>query len=104
MGMGARLPKILMLYVKNLVFLDGAIAVLAPDLDLVAEVASLSSGLATAHGERFATELGVSADGFVVDEAAIRASFGIVDDSTEGVTYSELRRRRETIRRRLDRR
>ena len=104
MGMGARLPKILMLYVKNLVFLDGAIAVLAPDLDLVAEVASLSTGLATTHGERFATELGVSADGFAVDEAAIRASFGIVDDSTEGVTYSELRRRRETIRKRLDRR
>ena len=104
MGMGARLPKILMLYVKNLVFLDGAIAVLAPDLDLVAEVAALSTGLATTHGDRFAAELGVSADGFAVDETAIRASFGIVDDSTEPVTYSELRKRRETIRKRLDRR
>ncbi|HPU40591.1 MAG TPA: AarF/ABC1/UbiB kinase family protein, partial [Microthrixaceae bacterium] len=104
MGMGARLPKILMLYVKNLVFLDGAIAVLAPDLDLVAEVAALSTGLATTHGERFAAELGVSAEGFAVDETAIRASFGIVDDSTDPVTYSELRKRRETIRRRLDRR
>lgn len=104
MGMGARLPKILMLYVKNLVFLDGAIAVLAPDLDLVAEVSSLSTGIATTHGERFAAELGVDADSFAVDEAAIRASFGIVDDSTEHVTYKELRRRREVIRRRLDRR
>lgn len=104
MGMGARLPKILMLYVKNLVFLDGAIAMLAPDLDIVAEVASLSTGLANEHGDRFAAELGVSADGFAVDEAAIRASFGIVDDSTEQLTYSELRRRRETIRRRLERR
>ncbi len=104
MGMGARLPKILMLYVKNLVFLDGAIAVLAPDLDLVAEVAALSTGLATTHGERFAAELGVSAEGFAVDESAIRASFGIVDDSTEPVTYGELRKRREVIRKRLDRR
>ncbi len=104
MGMGARLPKVLMLYVKNLVFLDGAIAVLAPDLDLVAEVAALSTGLATEHGERFAAELGVSADGFAVDESAIRASFGIVDDTTDAVTYSELRKRRETIRKRLDRR
>jgi len=93
-----------MLYVKNLVFLDGAIAVLAPDLDLVAEVTSLSTGIATTHGERFAAELGVEPGSFAVDEAAIRASFGIVDDSTEHVTYSELRRRREVIRKRLDRR
>lgn len=104
LGYGARLPKILMLYVKNLVFLDGAIAVLAPDLDLVAEVASLSTGLADAHGEQFAAELGLDAGDFAVDEAAIRASFGIVDDSTEHVTYNELRRRREVIRKRLDRR
>ena len=39
LGYGARLPKILMLYVKNLVFLDGAIAMLAPDLDLLGEFA-----------------------------------------------------------------
>lgn len=104
MGMGARLPKILMLYVKNLVFLDGAIAMLAPDLDLLAEVASLSTGLAETHGEQFAAELGVSAEGFAVDQAAIRASFGIVDDSMEKVTYRDLQQRRETIRRRLEHR
>jgi len=34
LGYGARLPKELMLFVKNMVFLDGAIASLAPDLDL----------------------------------------------------------------------
>ena len=38
LGYGARLPKELMLYVKNMVFLDGAIARLAPDLDLLAEI------------------------------------------------------------------
>ncbi|MGA1451584.1 MAG: ABC1 kinase family protein, partial [Ilumatobacteraceae bacterium] len=38
LGYGARLPKELMLYVKNMVFLDGAIARLAPELDLLAEV------------------------------------------------------------------
>lgn len=37
LGYGARLPKTLMLYVKNLVFLDGAIARLAPELDLLEE-------------------------------------------------------------------
>lgn len=104
MGMGARLPKILMLYVKNLVFLDGAIATLAPDLDLLGEVASLSTNLAQTHGARFAAELGVSADGFAVDEAAIRASFGIVDDSMDKVTYRDLQQRRDVIRRRLEHR
>ena len=39
LGYGARMPKELMLFVKNLVFLDGAIATLAPDLDLIGEVA-----------------------------------------------------------------
>ena len=35
LGYGARMPKELMLYVKNMVFLDGAIARLAPDLDML---------------------------------------------------------------------
>ena len=42
LGYGARLPKELMLFVKNMVFLDGAIARLAPDLDLLAEIANIS--------------------------------------------------------------
>ena len=43
-----------MLFVKNLVFLDGAIATLAPDLDLFAEIANISIYFATTHGERIA--------------------------------------------------
>ena len=31
---GAKLPKHLMLYVKNMIFIDGAIVRLAPDIDL----------------------------------------------------------------------
>ena len=42
LGSGARLPKPLMLFVKNLVFLDGAIATLAPDLDLLAEITNIA--------------------------------------------------------------
>ena len=104
LAMGARLPKILMLYVKNLVFLDAAIANLAPDLDLITEFANLSTHLAVTHGDRFAQEIGVSAEQFQVDPDAIRASFGIVDEPDVAVTYRELQRRRELIRRRLERR
>ena len=38
LGIGARLPKELMLFIKNMVFLDGAIATLAPDLDIIGEI------------------------------------------------------------------
>jgi ubiquinone biosynthesis protein len=103
LGMGARLPKILMLYVKNLVFLDAAIANLAPDLDLIGEIANLSTHLATTHGDRLAAEIGVAPSEFTVDTDAMRASIGIVDaDAT--VTYRDLQERREVIRKRLERR
>ena len=98
---GAKLPKILMLYVKNLVFLDGAIARLAPELDLLAEFAELSTHLATKHGAQIAAELGVDPTTLATDREAIKASFGIVDPEVETVTYAELQRRRQIIQRRL---
>ena len=61
LGYGARLPKELMLFVKNMVFLDGAIATLAPDLDLFAEIASISTYFAETHGEQIAEEVGIAA-------------------------------------------
>ena len=60
LGYGARMPKELMLYVKNLVFLDGAIARLAPDLDILAEIANISMMFAQRHGEQLGRELGIS--------------------------------------------
>jgi ubiquinone biosynthesis protein len=104
LGMGARLPKILMLYVKNLVFLDGAMAALAPDLDLIAEIATLSTYLAVTHGERFAAEVGGNAMDFQIDAEAISRNTGIDLSDGAGLTYSDLRERRDIIRQRLDRR
>ena len=101
LGYGARLPKILMLYVKNLVFLDGAIARLAPDLDLLSEFADLSTHLATTYGAQLAAELGVDPRELAADREAIKASFGIVDPDQDTVTYAELQERRELIRKRL---
>ena len=51
-----------MLFVKNMVFLDGAIATLAPDLDLFAEIAHISMYFAEKHGERIMAELGIDLD------------------------------------------
>jgi len=100
LGYGAKLPKELMLYVKNMVFLDGAIARLAPDLDLLGEVANISMLFAQKHGDRLGRELGVEMASVEVDLDGVRASMGL-DSSVESVTYRELRERRELIQKRM---
>ena len=101
MGYGAKLPKILMLYVKNLVFLDGAIARLAPNLDIIGEFASLSIHMANNFGDTIAADMGLNAADLKVDKEAIKAGFGIVDPDLDTVTYADLQARREIIRKRL---
>jgi ubiquinone biosynthesis protein len=103
LGYGARMPKELMLYVKNLVFLDGAIARLAPDLDLFSEIANISMYFAQNHGEKLFADVGVAADDFEVDLAGVKTSFGF-DPSVDRLTYRELRERRELIRSRFEKR
>jgi ubiquinone biosynthesis protein len=100
LGYGARMPKELMLYVKNLVFLDGAIAKLAPDLDLLGEIAAISMTFAQRHGERLANELGVEHAPLEIDLTGVKASFG-VDASVETLTYRDLQKRRELINKRM---
>lgn len=97
---GARMPKVLMLFVKNLVFLDGAIATMAPDLDLFAEIAEISLYFADTHGERIASDIGIDPRTYELDMAGVKASFGL-DDSTESLTYRDLQERREIIRSRF---
>jgi ubiquinone biosynthesis protein len=100
LGIGARLPKELMLFIKNMVFLDGAIATLAPDLDILGEIGQVSMHFAQQHGERLAAELGMDGDAYELDLTGMKASFGL-DASVEGITYRELQQRREIIRDRL---
>jgi ubiquinone biosynthesis protein len=92
-----------MLFVKNMVFLDGAIASLAPDLDLFGEIAQLSVYFATRHGDRIMADVGVDPRTVEVDLSGVKASFGL-DESTEQLTHRDLQRRREVIRRNLARR
>jgi ubiquinone biosynthesis protein len=103
LGYGARMPKELMLFVKNLVFLDGAIARLAPDLDLFAEIANITMYFAQTHGDRLFADIGIDASSFEIDLDGMKSSFG-VDPATEGLTYRELRERRELIRSRFEKR
>ena len=97
---GAKLPKELMLYVKNMVFLDGAIARLAPDLDIIGELTNISMTFMQRHGARLATELGVDPSTIEVDMGSLKAGLG-VDESVDSLTYRELQRRRELIQKRM---
>ena len=100
LAFGAKLPKVLMLYVKNMVFLDGAIATLAPDLDILAEIAAIAMHFATTHGERLAAEIGMDPTTYRVDLAGVKGSLGL-EDEVERFTYRDLQERRELIRKRL---
>ena len=100
LGYGASMPKELMLYVKNMVFLDGAIARLAPDLDILAEVASISMVFAERHGERIGRELGFNPDAFEVNLDSVKASLGL-ESSVNRLTYRELQERRNLINKRM---
>ncbi|MFM8871281.1 MAG: ABC1 kinase family protein [Actinomycetota bacterium] len=97
---GAKLPKELMLYVKNMVFLDGAIARLAPDLDLLAEVANITLVFTQRHGERLGKELGIDPTAVEFNFDSVKASLG-VDVATNSLTYRELQKRRELIQKRM---
>jgi ubiquinone biosynthesis protein len=97
---GARMPKELMLYVKNMVFLDGAIARLAPDLDILAEIANISMLFAQRHGERLGAELGIDHNAIEINLDGVKAGFGL-ESSADRLTYRELQQRRELIQKRM---
>jgi len=103
LGYGARLPKPLMLYVKNMIFLDGAIGTLAPELDMFAVVTRIATHFATAHGATIAAQLGVSPTSWEMDLEGIKAGFGVDPNEKSSLTYAELQERRALIQRRLRR-
>ena len=97
---GAKLPKELMLYIKNMVFLDGAIARLAPDLDIIGELTNISMTFMQRHGARLSEELGVDMNTVEIDMGSLKAGLG-VDESTESMTYRQLQERRDLIQKRM---
>ena len=102
LGYGARAPKDLMLFVKNLMFLNAATATLAPDLDLLAEIVHIHTYFTQVHGERLARELGEGATRDTVDLDAVKAGF-LVPAEVERLTFRDLQERRRTIIERMGR-
>jgi ubiquinone biosynthesis protein len=100
LGYGARAPKDLMLFVKNLMFLNAATATLAPDLDLLAEIVHVHTYFTQTHGERLVRELVEAAIPPAVDLDAVKAGFMVPND-VERLTFADLQQRRRTILRRM---
>ncbi len=100
MAYGAKLPKELMLYIKNMVFLDGALARLAPNLDLLAEVANISLVFTQKHGQRLGQELGIDPSKVEFNFDSVKAGLG-VDNATNSLTYAQLQERRQLIQKRM---
>jgi ubiquinone biosynthesis protein len=102
LGYGARAPKELMLFVKNMMFLDGATANLAPDLDILGELAHVYAYFQHHYGEQIAVQLGLDPNQRLdFDVEAVKAGFGIGPEWGDTLTYAQVRERREIIRKRM---
>lgn len=98
---GVRMPKELMLFVKDLLFLDGAVATMAPEIDLLGEVAVIAAYFAQHHAARIAADVGVDVAATPVDLDGLRASMGLSTDTRE-ISYRELQQRREILREKFE--
>jgi ubiquinone biosynthesis protein len=101
LAQGARLPKHLMLYVKNMLFFDGAIAHLAPDLNMFEEVAKTYAYFAANHAERIERDVGIDPSRNALNLDNMRAQLGLEGD-VDSITHRELQERRQVIQQSID--
>ena len=98
---GARMPKHLMLYVKDMLFFDGATARFAPDVNLFGEMAKIYAYFAQKHGARIARDVGIDPGRAPLDLEGMKKSMGLEAD-VDSLTHRELQARRKVIRERLE--
>ncbi len=98
---GAKLPKELMLFAKNMLFMDSAVALFAPNIDILGEIAHIANYFAEHHGDRIAKDVGFDPREVPVDLDGVRATMGLTPD-VKSITYKDLQKRREIIRSRLE--
>jgi ubiquinone biosynthesis protein len=100
LGYGARLPKELMLFIKDMLFLDAALATLAPDVDIFGEIAHVAEHLASHHGEEIAAQIGIEPGALAIDLTGVKNSFGL-GEGVQSLTHRELQERRQLMQKRM---
>ena len=92
-----------MLFVKNMMFLDASTASLAPDLDILGEVAHIYGYFQEHYGDQIALDLGLAPGEQVeLDMDAVKAGMGLGEEWGDSLTYADVRERRDVIRRRME--
>jgi ubiquinone biosynthesis protein len=101
LAQGAKLPKHLMLYVKDMLFFDGAIAQLAPDLNMFDEIGKIYAYFATNHAERISRDIGFDPSRAQLDLEGMKRSMGLEGD-VDSLTHRELQKRRREIEKKIE--
>ena len=96
---GVRFPKDLMLFIKNMLYLDGAIARLAPDLNMIKEAERILLNLASKYGDLI-TELVGPPGELIVGGLTALGGAGFPEEHLE-LTWETAQKRREEVGRRM---
>jgi ubiquinone biosynthesis protein len=99
--LGARIPKELFLFVRGILYLNGALAALGNDIDLGTAFGNAALHMAERHGDQFAEEMGVDPEQMRQDAAdsqrRMREELGLGDE-VERVTFQDVKAARSAKR------
>lgn len=101
LSQGAKLPKPLMLFVKNLLFIDDAVAHLAPEINLFEHVTRVYMHFVEKHGSQIASDIGFDPTQAQLDLTGYKAALGVTAE-VESLSHRELQERRAVLRSRLE--
>ena len=101
MKQGAKLPKNLMLYAKDMIFFDGATTALAPDVNLFEQVTRIYGYFAFRHADKIVRDVGLDPRLLALNLDGMKRSLG-VDEDTASLTQRELVERRQQVQDRLE--
>ena len=88
---GGRIPKSLFLYMKGMIYLNGATAALASDVNILDMIGEVFAHFAKNHGDSIVTDFGIDLSTISVAEvmqAQMGAQLGV--DVSDGITFREM--------------
>lgn len=92
--LGARIPKELFLFVRGILYLNGALAALGGEIDLATAFGDATLHLADRHGEQLAEEAGVDPEQMrqqaAGQRARMRQELGL-DDEDKPITFKDVK-------------
>tara|TARA_B110000438_G_scaffold42713_1_gene42620 strand:+ start:84 stop:611 length:528 start_codon:yes stop_codon:yes gene_type:complete len=93
---GARIPKELMLFVKNFAYLSSVVQKLDPDMDLLGSFSDIAGGFLARNGVRVATDIGFSVSPDDASDISLRRAVGLRDGAST-LTWRQLGERRASM-------